>query len=267
MKTLFNIQSDKEINPDHSLLLEIGKDYCSYGIWHKPIQEIDRLQFITFEETEADTNLKEIIEKMNGRKFHSVIISSAFPQSVLVPFKYFNTDHRVLDLIHDLPPQIYLYDRITEWQMVNVYGIPQTLHSIFQQTFQQVQYLHVYTPGIKVYNGYNANNQLAVHFTPHYFRVILKKEGNVHLAQTYFYVSPLDVVYYLLKICYEFNLDQSAVFIILSGLVEKESSLFKELEQYFTNVHFANPPEMKLPNDDLPQYFFTSLYNLARCVS
>jgi hypothetical protein len=267
LKTLFNIRSDNEIGHDHGLLLEIGKDYCSYGLLRRETQTIDQLQFMSFEETELDTGIKEIIDQLNVYQFQSVTVSSGFPQAVLVPARYFNEDHQVLDVLHELPAQAYLYDRIAEWQIVNTYGIPQTLYDNIQQAFPQAQYLHVYTPGIKIYNGYVADSQMSVHFTPHYFRVILKKEGNIHLAQTYFYASPLDVIYYLLKICYEFNLDQSSVFIILSGLVEKESNLYKEVEQYFTNIHFAHPPELKLPANELPHYFFTSLYNLATCVS
>lgn len=267
MKTLFDIRSDKETGTEHSLLLEIGRDYCSYAVWHKPTQTIDQLQFISFGETESEEYLQDIISGINQHSYESVYVCSALPQSVLVPTKYFNNNYDGLDVIYDQSAQEYLHDRIAEWQMVNVYALPMTLYQSIQQAFPNVQFLHAYTPGIKVYNGYVADNQLSVHFTPQYFRVLLKKDTAIQLAQTYYYATPLDVVYYLLKICYEFELDQSSVYIILSGLVEKRSNLFTELEQYFSNVHFAHPPELKLPDNSHPHYFFTSLYNLATCVS
>ena len=267
LKTLFDIRSEKETGTEHSLLLEIGKDYCSYAVWHKPSHTIDRLQFISFQETEGDEQLPKLLSEIKGNDFNAVYVCSAMPQSILVPNKFFNNDYEALDTIYNEPAQEYFNDRIAEWQMVNMYALPQSVHRQLHQRFPAAQFIHAYTPAIKVYNGYVADNQLSVHFTPQYFRVLLKKDTSIHLAQTYYYATPLDVVYYLLKICYEFELDQSSVFIILSGLVEKESNLYTELEQYFVNIHFAHPPEFHLPENNLPHYFFTSLYNLATCVS
>lgn len=267
MKTLFDIRSERETSEEHSLLLEIGNDYCSYAYWHQQTNTIDHLQFVSFRETELESTLPGLLEKFNQQKFQAVHVCSAFPQSLLVPTKYFANSYETLDLVYDQPAQAYFHDRINDWQMVNLYAMPHPLHRDLQQAFAEVQFIHAYTPSIRVYNGYVADNQLIVHFTPNYFRVLLRKEANIHLAQTYAYTTPLDVVYYLLKICYEFSLEQSSVYLILSGLVEKDSALYAELEQYFANVHFAHPPEIKLPDNNLPHYFFTSLYNLATCVS
>ena len=267
MKTLFNIGSEKEISHEHTLLLEIGKDFCCYAFWHPQSHAIDALHFISFNETEGEEQLTQIIANIQKNQFRSVIVCSAFPQALLTPTKYFNGDYEALDVIYDQPLQTYKHDKIPEWQMVNMYAFPSAIHAVLESSFSSVQYIHVYTPWLKVYNGYVADNQLSVHFTPQYFRVLLKKDSMVALAQTYFYATPLDVIYYLLKICAEFELEQTSVYIILSGLIEKDSSLYKEVEQYFFNVHFAHPPEVKLPVNDYPHYFFTSLYNLATCVS
>ena len=267
MRTLFNIQSETEPGDEHSLLLEIGKDYCCYAFWHGATHSIDGLQFISFAELEGEERLSQIVAGIPKHNFQSVFVCSAFPQSLLVPSKYFTENFDALDIIYDQPAQVYKHDSIPEWQIVNTYSFPSTMHAILENAFQVIQYRHVYTPALKVYNGYVADNQLTVHFTPQHFRVLLKKDATVQLAQTYFYTTPLDVIYYLLKICYEFELEQSSVYIILSGLVEKKSSLYSELHQYFGNVHFAHPPEIKLPENEYPHYFFTSLYNLATCVS
>lgn len=255
------------MSDEHSLLLEIGNDYFSYAFWHRNSNTIDQLQFISFQQTELDEHLPTLLNEISQHRFQSVHVCSAFPQSLLVPTKYFNNKYDVLNLVYDQPAQEYFHDRINDWQMVNVYAMPQQLHQTLQQRFSNLHFVHAYTPGIQVYNGYVADNQLMVHFTPGFFRVLLKKESVIHLAQTYAYTTPLDVVYYLLKICYEFGLEQSSVFLILSGLVDKDSNLYTELEQYFVNVHFAHPPEIGLPGGNHPHHFFTSLYNLATCVS
>ena len=267
LKTLFNIQSGNGPGDEHSLLLEIGKDYCCYALWDSASHSIDSLQFISFTELEGEDSLAQIVAAIPKHNFQTVFVCSAFAQSLLIPSKYFNDSYEALDIIYDQPSQVYKHDRIPEWQIVNIYSLPAAIHTVLENSYSSIQYRHVYTPALKVYNGYVADNQMTVHFTPQHFRVLLKKDTAVQLAQTYFYTTPLDVIYYLLKICYEFELEQSSVYIILSGLVEKNSSLYFELHQYFANVHFAHPPEITLPENEYPHYFFTSLYNLATCVS
>ncbi|MFL5810508.1 MAG: DUF3822 family protein [Flavisolibacter sp.] len=267
MKTLFNIRSGREITEQQSLLLEMGRDYCSYAFWDKKANAIDRLQFISFEEIDAADQLSNIIDELGHHQFEKVIFCSAFPEAILTPRKYFENSYEMLDIIYDQPAQTYQHDEIPEWQMTNMYSVPDAFCQLIKNRFPGVQFVHAYTPAIKVYNGYVADSQLSVHFTPQHFRVLLKKDSALQLAQTYHYTSPLDIVYYLLNICYEFELEQSSVYIILSGLVEKDSALYTELLQYFSNLHFAHAPELQLPDNVHPHYFFTSLYNLAACVS
>lgn len=267
MKILFDSKSENSPADGTSLLLEAGKDYCAYGVWQRSANAFHALRYISFSEAEGPMEWPGILAGIDTQKFEQVFISPAFVEALLYPAAYFKNDYEAVDIIYGKPGQAYLHDNIPEWRMVNMYVMPLALHDLLQQKFASPQFVHAYTPAIKVYNGYTAENQLSVHFVPEHFRVLLKKDATVQLAQTYRYQTPLDVVYFLLKICYEFSLEQSSVHLILSGLIEKDSSLFTEIEQYFTNVHFAHPPEMRLPGSEHPHYYFTSLYNLAQCVS
>ncbi len=266
LKTLFDIGQDREAGSEHTLLLEIGKDHCGSALFHKATNTIDRIRLTTFDELESSAYLAEILQPLKEVTYRSVVVCSAFPQAMLFPSKQFQKDYTALNLVYDQPAQDYFHDSIPEWQMVTAYSIPQTVSQHLHDSFPSAYYFHCYTPAIKIYNGYIADHQLSVHFSEQYFSVVLKKDMAIHLAQTYFYKTPLDVVYYLLNICYEFNLLQQELFLILSGLVDKDSNLFMNLQQYFTNIHFAQQPEITLPQSPYPHYYFTSIYNLAACV-
>lgn len=266
LKTLFDIGQETEAGSEQTLLLEIGKTYCATAFLHRQSNTISRIQFTSMNEFELVEEFGDLLQLLRSKGFESVVVCSAFPEALLVPHRYFNKDYTALDLVYDQPAQEYFYDTISEWQMVNTYAMPQAVSTTLRNAFPAVQYLHAYTPAIKIYNGYVADNQLSVHFSAQSFRVLLKKDMAIHLAQTYDYKTPLDVVYYLLKICYEFDLSQQEVFLLLSGLVDKQSNLFNDLQQYFANIHFAQQPEIGLPQSEHPHYFFTSLYNLAACV-
>jgi hypothetical protein len=267
LKTLFDIGGENEAGSDYTLLLEIGREHVSTAYLHKKNNAIHRVHVQSFDELEMEDEFPGILFSLKEQSFESVVVCSAFPQALLFPTRYFKKDYSALNSIYDLPAQAYFYDTIEDWQLVNAYAMPETIYDSLTETFQSIQFIHCYTPAIKIYNGYVADNQLSVHFSGQYFRLLLKKDMAVHLVQTYPYKTPLDVIYYLLRICHEFELQQQEVFLILSGLVEKESNLYTDLQQYFSNIHFAQQPEIRLPQSPHPHYFFTGIYNLAACVS
>lgn len=266
MKTIFDIGTDTGNTDETTLLLETGRGYCCTAFLQKKSAAISHVRLISFDPTDAGSVLPKIIHALSDRRFASVVVCSAYPQALLFPFKYFKKDYSALSTLYDLPAQAYFYDNIEDWQMVNAYGVPEMVYDTVTDAFSDVGFFHCYTPAIKVYNGAVADHQMSVHFTETHMRVLLKKDMAVHLVQTYQYQTPVDVLYNLLKICREFQLSQQDVLLILSGLVEKESGLYKELQPYFSHMQFAQKPEISLPNSQYPHHYFTSIYNLAACV-
>jgi hypothetical protein len=262
VKTLFTIGKVSEDST--ALLLEVGGDHCCYAFLNENKKTFDGVKYIAFNEQDGELSMREIlseIEIIPGK----VVISSAYAEALLVPRKLFNEQHNILGVVYDGNNRTELHDTIPEWQMTAAYSLP---HNIYQQLvskFPSAKFYHVYTPSLKIYNGFVAEDQVDLSFSTQQFRVLVKKENIVLLAQTYSYKTPLDVVYYLLKICYEFGLRQEHVFVIISGLIDKDSALYSELHNYFLNIHFAHPAPFSLPESDLPHYYFSSLYNLAAC--
>ena len=266
MKTLFDINREEHNSDNYTLLMEIGQDYFCYAFLDEQSKAFDLIRYITFEDTENPERFNGLFNDLEGRYFERVVVCSAFSQALLMPQKYYNNNNTLLEIIYDDPNRFYLNDAIPEWQMVNVYSIPNVVHELVLNRFPSIQFYHAYTPSIKVFNGYSNEDQIEIDFSTKYFRVMIKKDQQIHLAQTYAYKSPLDVIYFLLKICYEFKLDQSTVFIIVSGLISEHSAMYGELNNYFLNLHFAQVPEFSLPDNEHPHYYFNSLYKLAACV-
>ena len=215
---------------------------------------------------EAEQSLRSILGEMEGN-FHSVRVGNCFAQSLLTPRNLFKDDPAMIHRIYESFDTAYMHDEVLEWQLVTEHLMPAVIVDLIKNKFPAARFYHAFTPSLRIYNGFVAPDQADIHFTTSHFRIIIKKEGQLQLAQTYAYKTPLDVVYYLLKIFYEFGLNQSEAFLIVSGLVEQDSALYKELHHYFINLHFAQPPLCTIPGDDHPQYYFTSLYNLAACAS
>ena len=220
---------------------------------------------MAFEEWEAEEKLGPILDQLREENQGQVIVCSAYSQALLLPQNYFN--NYALLSIYESPSQKHFHDSIERWQLVNAYSLPSSIYEIVEERFSPSQYFHVYTTGLKVNNGFGAPDQIELCFTTQFFRVLVKKNNEIYLAQTYAYKTPLDVVYFLLKICYEFQMNQSLVVLVISGLVDQDSALYQELHHYFLNLNFTQEPLYVLPENEHPHYYFNSLYNLAACVS
>ena len=215
-------------------------------------------------EESVDDLLKIISEKQ--RNINNLVISPAFPEALLIPNKFYHLKSSLLHNIYNLNHFFPLNDPIAEWQLINVYTLPLSLHNKIATQLPGASFIHAYTPLLKIYNGFTSDHQVSAHFIGKQFRVMVKKHHHVELLQTYTYSSPMDVVYFLLKICTEFQLPQEETQIIISGLIEEESALYKELHHYFLHMHFAISTTLSLPDHEYPNHFFTSLHNLAACV-
>lgn len=267
LKTLFDINTDTGHSEGDTLLIQIGADHFSYATWDAQAKTVKALKYFTLAEPDAGPAIAGILGDQRNRTFKQVFVCSAFPYALITPQKLFKSEAGALKLLYDHEPLTPFYDTIPEWQVVTEYAVAESIVNQFMAFYPGVKFIHAYTPALRVYNGFTAEQQLSVHFTTRQFQVILKKGGHLQLAQTYTYKTPLDVTYYLLKICYEFGLDQSQLQLIISGLVEQDSALYKELNHYFMNIHFAQATEgVALPQHDYPLHFFTSLSNLAACV-
>jgi len=249
------------------LLLEIGQDFCFYAYLDSQAKKFGLIRYLSFAELESEGKLDQIVQELKKDQFQKVIVCSAFAQALLVPQQHFKADDLLTALVYDSVAHKQLSDKVPEWQLVTSYSIPASIFDAVSSAFESVQFFHAYTPALKIYNGFVSGNQLDIHFTTSYFRVLVKKNNQVLLAQTYSYKTPLDVVYYLLKICYEFKFEQSELLLVISGLIDQESAMYHELHNYFLNLHFAKAPSYSLPDTEHPHYYFTSLYNLAACVS
>ena len=264
MKTVFEVGQNNE--SADVLLVELGQDHCCYALLDHEKKTISYLRYMSLEDHEAEECFSDILNDI-GAPATEVLFSSSFPQALLVPYNFSGNTVSLLGPFYDLPLQKQMKDSIGEWQMDAVYSLPAGIYDQMVAKFPATRFVHTYTTSLKTNHNRVADDQVELYMTTRHFSVLVKKDHKIQLAQTYTYRSPLDVVYFLLKICYEFGLAQSSVSMIVSGLIEKDSAMYKELHNYFVNLYFAEKPDYDMPQSELPHHYFTSLYNLAACAS
>lgn len=266
MNVLFDLQGSGRASGG-LLLCEWGPGFCCTALLDGERQLLHRLRYWSLEEPLPAEDFNTLVDGLRQWSAHAarVVFCSAFPEAVLLPQRYAGA---AADVVPELYPTggTVQQDRIGEWQLTTAYAFPPALDAALHQAFPQAEYFHAFTPALKGHHGVDAPTQLQVHFAPRQFRVLARREGFLQLAQIYRYDSPLDVVYYLLRIAAETGLPGADTPLVLTGLIDEESALYRELYQYFTHLHFGTAPGAHA-EEGRPAHFFTSLYNLAQCVS
>jgi hypothetical protein len=266
LKTLFNIQGASSQQPE-VLLLELGADQVKFALYSPEQDRFSHIRIYETNEFDLENDLVSILKELSQRQFAKVMACSSFPQAMLLP-RFKSGDHA--ELFQNLfpePVRDIIRDEIPEWQMANVYAFPLEIREQLERSFPGLNFIHNFSCYLKNYNGYDQDDQVAIDFSTRNFRVLVKKQSNLQLAQVYSYVRPLDVVYYLLKIISEMGLDQSKTLLVLSGLVEKDSAMYQLLNDYFSQIVFAGVGKTSFPENELPSHFFASIKNLAACAS
>jgi hypothetical protein len=271
LKELFHITAtdNKEILQP-VLSIRIGERHCCFSIVDLANNELRQLAYYTAEELNENflTDLFAAHKELNG-KFSQVLICSDHPQSSFVPQKYFKQEDAglLLKTLYGVNNYTIVSEAVPEWQLYNIYGVPKDVSNWMSRKFSAARYFHQYTVGIKNMSIGEAGGNLLVNFRNEDFTVLGSKNNKLLMTQTFLYSTPADVIYYLIKICQQFDLSQQELHLGLSGLIDKESTLYRELYQYFLNVKFleANWIIPASANNETPAHFFTSLNDLSRC--
>ena len=203
--------------------------------------------------------------------FKQCDINYSIAESILVPESHYKKEDEQLHLqalygIND--KSIVKSGHLYRWKLYAVFRIPQYLQEQLHHKFSEVKSWHNYSVQLKgIPDG--IGDALFVEFRTDEISVVVLKKSILQLVQTFTYSVPADVLYYLLKICRQFSLSQQEVKVDLSGLIEKDSAIYRELYKYFLHLNFGSiPEEIKLAGvfSEFPAHYFSSVCKLATCV-
>ncbi len=277
VKELIHISNNTVFNNgDCYLLLEIGNKHCCLAVIKETDQGLEQLHYYQLEDGREENELEflqKILER-TGQGFKQVLVAYAFPQFALAPSRYFNQEdaEQMLQLMHgiSLATNVTISDHLPDWQLYNIYYVPTIIHEWLNEKKHSPKYWHSHSLQLKNYTQKDGADVMLVDFKPEQFTAILIQNGKLQLLQTFSYSKREDVLYQLLRICSQFSLSQREIKLSLTGLIEEQSVIFRELKQYFVNLEFReDQSDIQFPETGrhYPNYFFSSLFNLIKCVS
>ncbi|MEP7253749.1 MAG: DUF3822 family protein, partial [Ginsengibacter sp.] len=209
--------------------------------------------------------LQKIFETQDlfEKEFNTVSIIYSFPESVMIPFSLYNShkNAEVLNMMHGdfTDNDLILTDMILDRQVYNCYRLPSEVVREISNRFPSSRGLHQYTALLQ--NMAADANGISVIFYPQKIVLTAAKEGQVLLINCFSYKSPEDVSYIILNVCKQLNLEN--IPLAVSGLIEKDSALYKEIYKYFDQVHFATTPpgyHFSVEMTQYPPHYFGHLF-------
>jgi hypothetical protein len=269
LKQLFHIEFEAANDQQQVLSLRVGKEYLSYAIANRSGSELYQLRYYSFDEWNEKV-WNDIIDSnpFLGSSFYEVLVAYDFSESLIVPLKEFKIEESasLLNAACGTNGQSAIISEIiTGCQLYNVYAVPNETRNWITDQFPVTRCWHQYSLSVRSAVATSADGCLLADFRENEVVVVVAGQGTILLTQTFEYTTPEDVLFYLIKICTRFSLSRETIQLQLSGLIDKQSSLYKELYQYFINVDFRNSEWDT--GAEYPAHFFTSLNDLARCVS
>jgi len=268
LKELFNISNKKEAPVQPVLSLRLGDRHLAYSITNGSGEELYQLGYYRTEEADA-TDFSGLLEQVPALKesFYQVQVAYDYNTSTLVPMLQFPAEEAgslLKSLFGPNGNEAVVTETLAEWQLHNVYTVPAGILQLIRQQYPAARSRHQFSLGLHKLNAAGEQGLMLVDFRQDDFTVLLGRSGKLLLAQTYGYATPEDVLYYMVKICNQLSLSRQETTLQLSGLIDPESALYKELSQYFLQLEFRSG---NWPETGFPDHFFTVLNDLARCAS
>lgn len=250
--------------------MRVGERHFSFSVSDKIGEGLISLAYYTAEEVNGDI-LSEIfsLHPELHSSFSEVQVGYDYPGSVLVPAAHYSNgqEKTLLNSIHGSTVQTtILSETLADGHIVNIYSVPQDVFEWVGRIFPAYRYRHNYTLGMNQGNG-TESDRIIVDLDTDECSCLLIHNNRLCLAQTLGYTTHEDILYFLLKACNQFSLSREEVELHISGLIMKESQLYRELYQYFLKTHFRDSGWHQEELKDYPPHFFTLLNDLSRCAS
>ncbi len=152
------------------------------------------------------------------------------------------------------------------------FEFPFLIKNLFQSRFNLGQIIHESAPFLE----YTANRKQAAKETVYlevhqnHFQIGIYKDGKLHLYNQFKYATVEDFMYFFLYTLEQLELDRETLELKLSGMVEKDSPIYRMLFTYIRKLELISRPKVIQESQVLSQLgesHFFNLFNQYLCES
>ena len=272
---IYNDNNEQLLTKDDFLILEVGKSHIALVLTNSS-NTVGGFELFTFVENESTIDkLFTAIGNTSHFINHSFPLVKVYINHELclpVPSDKFSegltNDYLNMMFGVDTHSTIHTDHIDIHPQIVSVYSVSQELIDILTPRFSNIELKHTWTNVLKTIHkisGLSTNPLIYVQFYNTYFIAAVIKDTTLQLIQNFIYENPEDVLYQLLNVTTQYELDTNLVEVRVSGVIDPNYKLFRELSNYFKNlVSEKVDSSLALINvNDFPGHYFTPFFSLS----
>lgn len=209
-----------------------------------------------------------------GLKFKSVSIGLNTEKCTLVPSPLFdeNRKQEIFEFNFSGSVTSANSDFLQEAEIFCLYEAPESLNELYKNVFPNVKVAHYssslleslyienkFKSELKVYLHFFQNNQAGKNS---FFEIIIFNQGKLLFFNSFYYQEKEDIVYYLLFVLDQLQINPAKIILTLLGNIQKSDEAVKLMSEYVKTVEFGKRPgNFEYPStfDELPLHFYYSL--------
>ena len=271
MKIAFKIEPSADKNVELHLLMEVGDEDISFLIFSKSPFKVEGLYSLSLNKntfpTDYTNEVANFIEQnssLSAGAFSSTNIFYNFSTSTLIPLEYFREEDK-----EEILAQLFVPDKMRscfqescrDSDIKNIYSVPTAIHNALLEKYPTAKFAH--SSSFQVDKN-NESVLLCIIYNAS-VKIIFFKEGQLQIVQYFDYVTPTDVCYHLLNVAERFETAPSSIQLNLSGMIDVDSTLYKEVYKFFLHINFAETEDINVAEgfEGLPSHFYHHLTALA----
>ena len=210
-----------------------------------------------------------------SNSFHSRRIIIANSRSTLIPSALFSQNEKqdYLDFnIERDGNDIVHHDWLENLGIYNIYCIPEQLQNNINVIFPGAKLCHVSSVLIESlfvnYKNLMGAGRMFMNVRDEEFDLMIFNGKNLTYFNSFSFKAPEDLVYYVIFVMEQMNLNPEETPLVLVGQIEKKSSTYDLLFRYIRNIDFAGRNEKfnySYVLEDIPGHHFYTLFNSEQC--
>ncbi|MBA3680698.1 MAG: DUF3822 family protein [Bacteroidetes bacterium] len=263
-----------------SLSLFISQSSFMFAVSSNNFKNVIQIGHVTINNTlgTAQTFGEKIVFLLNNyqlaqKKFEKVIVSVLNKDFTIVPEAYSNSN--------DLKEFLSFSSGIAEVKnplahtIKNVkfcYVFDNELVQALERVFSHAIIKHAGAINNELFfnNHSLINDNLFLTINDDLIEIAAKEKNDLLFYNVFNYENNEDILYYLLFMMEQFNLNPLQIKLVISGQVQTDDSLILSIKKYIKQVNFVvHNPDIKLDAElqTLPKHFYFTLLNQHLCVS
>ena len=194
---------------------------------------------------------------------YALVPLGLFDEKQLSTYLNFNSQaHQDEQLIHH-------FDVLESQQTVIVYGVPSSLNRMLELQLSNYEWSHFAFPLIESILLNSAQEAtLYLHIQYNRFDIVYVENKKLKFFNSFNYQTVEDLIYFLLYVMEQLNLDRESISVELIGEFDKQSAIYEMLFKYIRKVSIGIRPQAVNYSQVLssvPQQHYYTLFNQYLC--